>query len=223
VNVFRVAPDGTTEIRLQSHRNAVDYAAEAENVFGKLTGITDRLKYDDLSLAKARRYMIENRKTLSPYVRYGLGLMRTKKGAPITFAAANWTENMFGGEDLEAEATMTTLLAQGGGRSKCDTVNCTWLKQPNGAGPSSDMHVFIGGGSNELHIVPQCDRETIFMFSAKSSVTPSEQNPMRRQLIDVFLNQTRAIFSRWMILRSGCNQRGAKRLRFCWAILPRNE
>ena len=157
INVLRIGENGLTEVRIQAHRNAVDYNAQAEAVFDKLAGVIDRLHFEDFLLGKARRYMLENRSKLASILRFGEGVVISKKGAPITFATANWNENMFG-DDEEVEAAMTTLLASGGGRSKCNTVNCTWLKLPDNAGPASDVHTFIGGRSNEFHILPHCER-----------------------------------------------------------------
>ena len=159
VCVFRLGSDGMAEIRIQAHRNAVDYPSEAEKVFDKLAGLTDRLKYEEFSLSKARRYLLQNASGLSSSIKFGAGTVRSKKGAPISFAAATWGENLFGTNDEEVEAAMTALLAKGAGRSKCDVVNCTWLKQPSNSGPKSDTHTFIGGRNNEFFLIPQCERE----------------------------------------------------------------
>jgi hypothetical protein len=157
VNVIRVAADGTTEVRIQSYRNSLDYSHEVEKAFGKLAGVTDRLKYEELSLGKARRYLLENGNKLASTIKFGAGTVRSKKGAPVNFAAANWGDNLFGSGDDEVEAAMTAILAKAGARARCDIVNCIWSKG-DGTGLSSDIHTLIGGKSNEFWVVPQCER-----------------------------------------------------------------
>ncbi|WP_263377971.1 hypothetical protein [Granulicella paludicola] len=157
VNIFRVSADGNTEVRIQSFRNAMDYPAEVEKVFGKLAGIVDRLLYEDFSLNKARRYLLENGANLSSSIKFGSGTVRSKKGAPVNFATANWNENLFGSGDDEVEAAMSAILNKAGARARCDIVNCTWLKNP-GAGLASDIHTLIAGKSNEFWVVPQCEK-----------------------------------------------------------------
>jgi hypothetical protein len=80
VNVLRVSTQGLVEVRIQSYRNAVDYAAEAEELFAKCTGIVDRLKFEDFSLARARLHLIQKRNSLSDFVRFAENTLRSKMG-----------------------------------------------------------------------------------------------------------------------------------------------
>lgn len=157
VNVIRVSSDGATEVRIQSHRNAVDYAVQAENFFAKCTGIVDRLQFEDFSLAKARLNMIKNRKQLSRPVRFGENMLRSKKGGAVRVSTGSWSKNMFD-DDEELDGSVDTFISKGRGRTNCDTVNCTWLRLSDNSGPLSDIHTFIGGANNEFVIIPQCER-----------------------------------------------------------------
>ena len=156
VDVFRVRADGLTEVRVQSHRNTVNYSEEAEEVFGKLTGIVDRMKFPDLSLAKARRFLLENGPKLTKEYAFGAGVAKTKKGGSVSLGAHIFGQGMFEGGDDEMEGALETLKQKAGGRLNCDNANCTMKKQASG--PSADVHIYVGGKNNEIQIIPHCSR-----------------------------------------------------------------
>jgi hypothetical protein len=157
VTVLRVSSNGLTEVRVQSYQNAVNYVQEAEDLFAKCAGIVDRFSFGDFSLARARLYMIRERKSLTKTVRFGENSLRSKKGAALRLSTGNWTANMFDDDD-ELDGSVESFLAKGKGRSNCDTVNCTWLKSVGTAEITADIHTYIGGANNEFVIIPQCER-----------------------------------------------------------------
>lgn len=157
ISVLRVASNGLTEVRVQSHKNAVDYGQEVESLFAKCTDVVDRLNFEDLSLAKARLYMIVKRKSLASTVKFIENTLRSKKGSEMRTSTGNAALNMFE-DDEELDGSTESFLSKGNGRSNCDAVNCIWLKRPSNVGPVSDIHTYIGGANNEFIVVPQCER-----------------------------------------------------------------
>lgn len=156
VDIFRLRTDGLTEVRIQSHRNAVNYADEAEEVFAKLTGIVDRMKFPDFSLMKARRFLLENGPKLTNEYAFGAGVAKTKKGGSVSLGAHVFGQGMFDGGDDEMEGALETLKQKAGGRLNCDNANCMLKKQTTG--PTADIHIYVGGKNNELSIIPHCSK-----------------------------------------------------------------
>lgn len=156
VDTFRVRTDGLTEVRVQSHRNAINYTEEAEEVFAKLTGIVDRMKFPDFSLSKTRRFLLENGPKLTKEYAFGAGVAKTKKGGSVSLGAHVFGQGMFEGGDDEMEGALETLKQKAGGRLNCDNANCTVKKQPTG--PSVDIHIYVGGKNNEMNIIPHCSK-----------------------------------------------------------------
>jgi hypothetical protein len=157
IYVLRLSQNGLAEVRIQSYRNSIDYAKEAEEFFAKCTGIIDRFKFEDFSLAPTRLHMIQKRKTLTTLVRFGENTLRSKKGGGVRVFGSDWAKNMYE-DDEELDGSVETFLSKGKGKSKCDEVNCTWLKRQGNSAPLSDIHTFIGGANNEFVVLPQCER-----------------------------------------------------------------
>jgi hypothetical protein len=154
VNLIKVHSDGIAEVRIQSHKNALDYGKAAEDLLAKATDIVDRLKFGDLSLAKARSYLLKNRHKLSKQILYRDTLLRDKFGNAMSLASGSLQQNLYqdgGGADAGLEGFLSA------GKPSSDEVNCIWLKNNGGTGPSGDIPTFIGGANNEFVVLAHCD------------------------------------------------------------------
>jgi hypothetical protein len=166
IYVLRLSQTGFTEVRIQSYKNAIDYVQDAEDFFAKCIGVIDRFKFEDISLARARLYMIKNRKTLTKIVRFGENTLRSRKGGNVNVVTSDWAKNMYE-DDEELDSSVESFLSKGKGKSICDTVNCTWLRSSVTGVPLSDIHTLIKGANNEFVVVPQCERSDYEYVLAK--------------------------------------------------------
>ncbi len=154
VNVISVSEAKTVEVRIQSHRNSLDYAAQVEEMFVKATGIVDRLKFTPVSLAKTRLYLIQNRSRLSKTLRFADNLLRDKEGNVMSLASGGAQQNLYEAGN-SADKGVAAFLSVG--RPTCDEVDCFWLTSANGT-PSIDIHTYIAGANNEFTLTAQCSR-----------------------------------------------------------------
>jgi hypothetical protein len=152
VNVFRVHPDGFTEMRIQSHENSSDYNGDIEEFWGLLNPLITRRSFAFVSLGPAKQYLWTRRTQLRSRIRYSNSLLRNTAGTIL--AAATGPEQASLYDDQDAAASLDTFLR---GEAACDRSNVFWLRADNGT-PSKDVHILLAGAINEFTITATSSR-----------------------------------------------------------------
>lgn len=156
VNVISIREDGLTEIRIQAYKNAIDYENAAEDMFNKAAGLIERIRFDFLSLARARLTLLQKRNQLGHIVRFADNEIRDREGNVMSLASGSRQQGLYlagSASDKSMEAFLSV------GTPTCDEVDCFWLVRANSDVPSTEVHTFIGGANNEVEFPAHCDRK----------------------------------------------------------------
>jgi hypothetical protein len=153
VNVISVREDGRAEVRIQSHKNALDYEKQANELFAKTTGIIDQIRFRPLSLAKARIALIRKRKEMAYLVRFADNQLRDREGRTFSLATGKRQQELYP-EGSASDKSMEAFLSVG--IPVCDEIDCFWVVRPNSKVPSVELHTLIQGADNELILTAQC-------------------------------------------------------------------
>ena len=155
VNLIVVREDGRTEIRIQSYKNALDYAKAAQAMFDKVVGLVDQLRFSPISLAKARITAVVKRKELCHLVRFSDTQLRDKEGRTITVATGASQQELYPDGSATDKGVQGFLSV---GKPECDNVDCFWLKRDKSPVPSLEVHTLIDGADNEVAFTAKLER-----------------------------------------------------------------
>jgi hypothetical protein len=153
VNVISVREDGRTEVRIQSHKNSLNYEHQANELFAKTTGIIDRIRFTPISLAKARITLVKKRKELAYLVRFADNQLRDREGRTFSLATGSRQQELYP-DGSASDKSMEAFLSVG--VPICDEIDCFWIVRPNSPVPSVELHTLIQGADNELTLTAQC-------------------------------------------------------------------
>jgi hypothetical protein len=156
VDLISVREDGLLEVRIESRKNSVNYEELAENLFTKATGIIERIKFPNLSLAKARLTLIQKRNQMGHIVRFADNQLRDKDGNSISMASGSKQQELYTKGSASDKAVDGFLSV---GTPTCDEIDCFWLTRKGSPEPSTELHTLISGGNNEFALTAHCSRK----------------------------------------------------------------
>lgn len=156
VDLISVREDGLLEVRIQSRRNAVNYEELADNIFTKTTGLIERIKFQPISLAKARLTLIQKRSQMGHMVRFADNQLRDKYGNSISVASGSKQQELYT-KGSASDKAMDGFLSVG--TPTCDEIDCFWLTRKGSPEPSVELHMLIAGANHEYALTAQCDRK----------------------------------------------------------------
>ena len=156
VDLISVREDGLLEVRIESRRNSVNYEELADNLFTKTTGLVERIKFQPLSLAKARLTLIQKRSQMGHMVRFADNQLRDKYGNSISVASGSKQQELYT-KGSASDKAMDGFLSVG--TPTCDEIDCFWLTRKGSPEPSVELHMLIQGANNEYTLTAQCSRK----------------------------------------------------------------
>jgi hypothetical protein len=152
VNLARLHPDGLLEIRLASHRNSSQYN---ENLLSFLSQISPwflKDEFTELSLAKAKRALWDEREVLAGKVRHGGHTMKNDVGTTLTARCTSPQDDVI--KDGAAEASLKSFLEDDG---HCDSSQIYF--KVGKAADGREVQIILHGAPNEFAIPLVCSQE----------------------------------------------------------------
>lgn len=152
VNVAKLYSDGLLEMRIQSYEQAADYGVALQDFWAQVNPILPQRSFEQVSLKKFKEYLLENRATLEPKIRYAPVLARNEAGYTMALGVPTIEKSLF--QDAGAAESYAAFAKHD---ATVESSNFIWKKQATER-PSKDIHIRIAGKVNQFQILVSCER-----------------------------------------------------------------
>ncbi len=152
VNLARLHPDGTLEIRLASHKNSTQYIETLLSFRAAIEPWFMASEFEELSLKKAKQEVWEQRAILTNKIRHGGHTMKNDTGTTLSARKSSPNDDVL--QDEAAEASLESFLAEDG---YCES---SYIYFKVGSGEEKrEILVLLSGTSNEFGVPLTCNRD----------------------------------------------------------------
>lgn len=152
VNLARLHPDGTLEVRLASHKNSNQYSVTLADFRSAISPWFLADEFDDLPLNSAKSAILDKRVELSSRIRHGGHTLRNDSGTTLTAKTSSPQDDVL--NDGAAEKSLDSFLDTDGWSESSQI-----YFKIGGQEEKHEVLVLLSGTSNEFAIPLNCTRE----------------------------------------------------------------
>jgi hypothetical protein len=151
VNVARLHESGFLEIRIQSHTNSTQYAADLNRIRTLLRDYMPPDIFKPVSLSKAKKALWDSRIAKDRKIRFSDSTMRNDYGTTISASTGTEQADLF--KDSGASGSIDHFLDHG---AYCDSENIWWLVRDGVT--EREIHMLLSGENHEFAMTAACTR-----------------------------------------------------------------
>ena len=180
VNLFKLHPDGMLELRIYSHTNTSDYAADVQEMWRVVGEILPRTEFAEFSIAHAKSNLWARRADISKIVSFSDSGLTNQHGTRLMAATGAVQMSLY--DDEGATESIEVFLKH---NAYCDSLNIWWLSPENEKSkedvnkiPSRDTHMLLPRSVNEFALPSKCsidDYDYAFSQLRKFNVKASKR------------------------------------------------
>ncbi len=152
VNLARLHPDGTLEVRLASHKNSTQYNETLASFLAAISPWFKHDEFEDLSLDQAKTAIFEKRAELSHLIRHSGHTLRNDTGTTLSAKSSSSQDDVL--EDDAAEKSLDSFLETDGWTESSQI----HFKIGHGA-ELREVLVILSSATNEFAIPLSCTHE----------------------------------------------------------------
>jgi hypothetical protein len=152
VDVAKLHSNGLLEIRIQMYEEAADYRVALQSFWSQVNPVLPERSFEQQSLKKFKDYLLDNRATLEPKIRYAPLLARNEAGYTMALGVPTIEKSLF-----QDAGTSESFAAFSKHDATIESSNFIWKKQ-NTARPFRDIHIRIAGQVNQFSLLVSCER-----------------------------------------------------------------